>query len=168
MAAAWSKTWTFFENEWHEGNVPLWGVRTHAIWLGSSVFDGARAFEGTAPDLDRHCARVNRSAANFRLKPYSPSGISAAGLRVEIAPNPSANRSVLQFALGSPQPVEIGLYDVKGRRLRTLVSGMQAAGTHRIAFELRTESGRELASGLYLLRVVASGRTTVRRLTVVN
>ena len=45
------------------------GPRTHAAWLGSTVFDGARAFEGVAPDLDRHCARVNQSAINFGLKP---------------------------------------------------------------------------------------------------
>jgi branched-chain amino acid aminotransferase len=67
--ADWSQTWTFFEGEWREGNVPLWGARTHAIWLGSSVFDGARAFEGTAPDLDLHCARVNASARTMFLKP---------------------------------------------------------------------------------------------------
>ena len=41
----------------------------HAFWLGSSVFDGARAFEGVTPDLDRHCARVNRSAKTMWLKP---------------------------------------------------------------------------------------------------
>jgi branched-chain amino acid aminotransferase len=64
-----SQTWTFFEGNWHEGNVPIMGPRTHAAWLGSVVFDGARAFEGVAPDLDRHCARVNRSAVNFKLKP---------------------------------------------------------------------------------------------------
>jgi len=28
-----SKTWTFFEGEWHEGNVPIMGPRTHAAWL---------------------------------------------------------------------------------------------------------------------------------------
>ena len=48
---------------------PFIGVRTHAFWLGSSVFDGARAFEGVTPDLDRHCARLNRSAATMLLKP---------------------------------------------------------------------------------------------------
>jgi branched-chain amino acid aminotransferase len=37
--------------------------------LGSSVFDGARAFEGVAPDLDLHCARINASAASMHLKP---------------------------------------------------------------------------------------------------
>ena len=54
-----------FEGDWHEGNAPIMGPRTHAAWLGSTVFDGARAFEGTTPDLDRHCARVNQSAINF-------------------------------------------------------------------------------------------------------
>ncbi len=67
--ADWSPTWTFFDGQWHEGNVPLWGARTHAIWLGSSVFDGARVFEGVAPDIDQHCARVNSSAKAMGLKP---------------------------------------------------------------------------------------------------
>jgi branched-chain amino acid aminotransferase len=66
---SWSKTWTFFDNAWHEGNVPIMGIRTHAAWLGSSVFDGGRVFEGVAPDLDLHCARVNASAATLMLKP---------------------------------------------------------------------------------------------------
>jgi branched-chain amino acid aminotransferase len=73
MAAQdWSQTWTFYDGGWHEGNVPLWGARTHAIWLGSSVFDGARVFEGVAPDLDLHCARVNASAKTMYLKPEVP------------------------------------------------------------------------------------------------
>jgi branched-chain amino acid aminotransferase len=64
-----SKTWTFFEGDWHEGNVPIMGVRTHAAWLGSCVFDGARVFEGVAPDLDLHCVRINASARALDLKP---------------------------------------------------------------------------------------------------
>jgi len=68
-AATWSKTWTFFNGAWHEGNLPIMGIRTHAAWLGSSVFDGARIFERVAPDLDLHCQRVNASAATMQLKP---------------------------------------------------------------------------------------------------
>jgi branched-chain amino acid aminotransferase len=64
-----SPTWTFFEGGWHRGNVPIVGPRTHGFWLGSTVFDGARAFDGVTPDLDRHCARLNRSAVSFGLKP---------------------------------------------------------------------------------------------------
>jgi branched-chain amino acid aminotransferase len=69
MTRAWSRTWTFFENDWREGNVPIMGPRTHAVWMCSTVFDGARAFEGVTPDLDLHCARVNQSAATLFLKP---------------------------------------------------------------------------------------------------
>ena len=66
---AWSKTVTFFENDWHDGNVPIMGPRTHAAWLCTSVFDGARAFDGVTPDLDLHCARVNESVKAMCLKP---------------------------------------------------------------------------------------------------
>jgi branched-chain amino acid aminotransferase len=49
--------------------VALVGPRSHAMWLGSSVFDGARWFEDVSPDLDLHCERVNRSATALGLKP---------------------------------------------------------------------------------------------------
>ncbi|HSM39896.1 MAG TPA: branched-chain amino acid aminotransferase [Afifellaceae bacterium] len=65
----WSQTWTWIDGDWHEGNVLVMGTRTHSVWLGSSVFDGARRFEGVMPDLDRHCARVNESARALGLKP---------------------------------------------------------------------------------------------------
>jgi branched-chain amino acid aminotransferase len=64
-----STTWTYVEGDWYEGNVALVGPRSHVFWLGSSVFDGARWFEGVAPDLDRHAARVNASAVSLGLKP---------------------------------------------------------------------------------------------------
>ncbi|KFC74212.1 Aminotransferase, class IV [Bosea sp. LC85] len=66
---AWySQTWSWFEGEWHEGNPGIMGPRTHASWLASTVFDGARYFEDKAPDLDKHAARVNRSANVLGLK----------------------------------------------------------------------------------------------------
>lgn len=65
----WSTTWTWMDGTWHSGNVPIVGPRTHAFWLGSSVFDGGRVFDGTMPDVDRHCERVNSSAIALGLKP---------------------------------------------------------------------------------------------------
>lgn len=74
-AAAETETWTFFEGAWHPGNVRLMGPRSHGAWLGSTVFDGARAFEGVTPDLDLHLARVNRSAVALGLKPKVSEGL---------------------------------------------------------------------------------------------
>ena len=67
--ADWSQTWTFLDGDWFEGNAAILGPRSHAMWLGSSVFDGARAFEGVTPDLERHFERVNASATALGLKP---------------------------------------------------------------------------------------------------
>jgi branched-chain amino acid aminotransferase len=62
-------TWTYYKGAWHEGDVRILGAASHATWLGSLVFDGARLFEGVSPDLDRHSARVNASAEVLGLKP---------------------------------------------------------------------------------------------------
>lgn len=64
---AYSQTWTFYEGRWAEGNVAIMGVRTHGAWLGSTLFDGARRFEGVAPDLSLHMKRINESARRFGL-----------------------------------------------------------------------------------------------------
>lgn len=60
---------TWFEGRWHEGDVPVMRAADHGSWLGTTVFDGARWFEGVAPDLDRHMARVNRSAEALMITP---------------------------------------------------------------------------------------------------
>ena len=59
----------YFNGQWAEGEVPLMTSATNAAWLANAVFDGARAFEGVAPDLDLHCQRVIRSAEGLLMKP---------------------------------------------------------------------------------------------------
>ncbi|MEO3427279.1 branched-chain amino acid aminotransferase [Pelagibius sp. CAU 1746] len=70
----------FLDGEWVEGNPPIMGPMTHAAWMASVVFDGARAFEGVTPDLDRHCERLVNSANTFGLK-----ALHSAGEMLEIA-----------------------------------------------------------------------------------
>lgn len=60
---------TYFNGTWHKGNVPVINAADHGAWLGSNVFDGARYFNGVAPDLLAHCQRVNNSAKALMLKP---------------------------------------------------------------------------------------------------
>ena len=69
MANWYSQTWSWFNGAWHEGNPGIMGPRTHASWLASTVFDGARWFDGVAPDMENHAARINRSAQAIGLKP---------------------------------------------------------------------------------------------------
>src|SRR6056297_2094977 len=60
---------TYFDGTWHNGDIPVMRAADHGMWLGSNVFDGARFAHGLAPDLDRHCARVNASAEALMVTP---------------------------------------------------------------------------------------------------
>ena len=60
---------TFWEGRWHDADLPVMRAADHGIWQGSSVFDGARYFDGMCPDLDLHCQRVNRSAQALMITP---------------------------------------------------------------------------------------------------
>lgn len=60
---------TYFNGSWHNGDVMVMRAADHGSWLGSSVFDGARWFDGMCPDLEAHCERVNRSAEALMLNP---------------------------------------------------------------------------------------------------
>lgn len=60
---------TYFNGSWHSGDVAIMSAADHAAWLGSSIFDGARLFDGVTPDLDLHCARANASARALMMEP---------------------------------------------------------------------------------------------------
>lgn len=66
--------WHFWNGEWTDGNPGIMGPLDHGAWLGSTVFDGARAFEGVSPDLDRHCQRLVDSAEAMGLRPLHAAG----------------------------------------------------------------------------------------------
>jgi branched-chain amino acid aminotransferase len=60
---------TYFDGAWHAGDVMIMRAADHGSWLGTTVFDGCRRFDGVTPDLEAHCARVNRSAAALMITP---------------------------------------------------------------------------------------------------
>jgi branched-chain amino acid aminotransferase len=70
---------TYFNGTWHQGDVPIMRAADHGSWLGTTVFDGARQFDGLAPDLEAHCARVVRSASALMINP-TQSGSEIAGI----------------------------------------------------------------------------------------
>jgi len=80
---------TWFEGRWHDGDLPVMRASDHGMWQGSSVFDGARWFDGVCPDLAAHCARVNRSAEALMITPTLTAGeieqIARDGLRAYTA-----------------------------------------------------------------------------------
>lgn len=89
-------SWTWYRGDWYDGNPLIMGPMTHAPWLGSCVFDGSRAFEGVAPDLDLHCQRIVRSAETFGLKVLKSAGEIEELIRDGIAKFPKGTELYLR------------------------------------------------------------------------
>ncbi|HEY6866620.1 MAG TPA: T9SS type A sorting domain-containing protein [Candidatus Eisenbacteria bacterium] len=79
------------------------------------------------------------------------------------APNPARGSTLLAFTLPHEMVAHLALFDVNGRRVRTLVEGMTPAGEHVSSWDLRDDAGREVGAGLYLARFEAEGHVLTRR-----
>jgi hypothetical protein len=107
------------------------------------------------------------------LGPGSTTDVGGAPLSHALAfaaprPNPARARTVLSFALPVGGAATLAVYDMVGRRVRTVSSGRMEAGEHSLAFDLRDDDGRQIPSGLYFVRLEAAGRALVRRLAILK
>ena len=82
------------------------------------------------------------------------------------APNPAANAVVISFGAAREGRVGLVIYDLNGRRVKTLVGDSMPAGFYRRAWNRTTESGHRAPAGLYLVRLEAPGTEIVRRLVI--
>jgi branched-chain amino acid aminotransferase len=64
----------FHNGDWHDECPKVLGPMDHSFWMASTVFDGARSYQGMAPDLDLHCARLARSALALGYNPTMEDG----------------------------------------------------------------------------------------------
>jgi hypothetical protein len=71
---------------------------------------------------------------------------------------------VIEFDLPRAGNVELALFDLAGRHLRTLWSGERADGPARSTWDGRDERGRVVATGIYLCRIQALGRSETHRI----
>jgi murein tripeptide amidase MpaA len=79
------------------------------------------------------------------------------------APNPFGARTSISFGLPAPGEHSLVVYDVAGRRVRTLSRGRKEAGVHAVAWDGRNEIGRLMPSGVYFCTLQAESGALHRR-----
>jgi len=84
------------------------------------------------------------------------------------APNPARGLATLRYGLPRDAAVRLEVYDVNGRRVRTLTDGASAAGDHALTWDLRDDAGHPVEAGLYLARFEAEGHVFTRRLVALR
>lgn len=72
---------------------------------------------------------------------------------ISISPNPFRELAVISYQLQQKGIIELKIYNLKGQLLRHLYSGMQEKGEQVLAWEACDDKGRQLPSGVYLLRI---------------
>jgi len=83
-------------------------------------------------------------------------------------PNPANPSTVISYGLPEALHVQLRIYDMLGREVKTLVEGYQEAGTHQASWNGRNAAGASVASGLYLYRLTAGPFVEVRRLLLLK
>jgi hypothetical protein len=79
-------------------------------------------------------------------------------------PNPFNAATVIRFALPRAVRAELAVFDVTGRKVRSLVSGQLPAGTREVRWDGRDDFGRTVSSGVYLSRLRAGDVTATGRM----
>ncbi len=83
-------------------------------------------------------------------------------------PNPSRGESSIFFALDTQAAVRLDLFDVAGRRVRSLVDALITPGHHAVRFDGRDDRRLDLPAGVYYCRLTAGGRSANQRLVLIR
>jgi hypothetical protein len=81
-------------------------------------------------------------------------------------PNPASEHSSFRLELPVPMRVQVEVFDIGGRQVRTLLDEARGAGVENLAFDLRDEHGSRLAQGIYLVRARLGETAIMRRLVI--
>lgn len=79
------------------------------------------------------------------------------------APNPFRSETALSFDLVSSGLTRLQLYDVSGRRVRSLLDDHREAGTHRVTWDGRDDLGQAVVAGLYFARLEGANDSVTQR-----
>ncbi len=84
------------------------------------------------------------------------------------SPNPFNPSTSISFSLPEAGIASICVYDLKGRKTATLQNGFMGAGKHSIIWNGKDSTGRDVASGVYILRLEAGGKRHSRKVTLLK
>jgi hypothetical protein len=87
---------------------------------------------------------------------------------LENYPNPFNPTTRIEFSLGERAQVSMRIYDMSGKVVRTLVNETMSVGRHSASWNGEDEYGRPVASGIYVCRLEAAGKTALRKMVLLR
>ncbi|HEY3216067.1 MAG TPA: putative Ig domain-containing protein, partial [Candidatus Eisenbacteria bacterium] len=114
-----------------------------------------------------------RDARNHKVevasgRPLVPIRVPTTTSLAPAAPNPFRHGTTLAFALAQPGVVELAVYSVDGRRVRTLIKDSRGPGEYRIVWDGHDDHGNAVGAGIYYARLIAGPRSYGRSMVHVR
>ncbi|MEP0547853.1 MAG: PQQ-binding-like beta-propeller repeat protein [Rhodothermales bacterium] len=160
----------------------LSGADGSTVWgytIGNGTLDQAAEVVAVVPDIDgngapeiavgsRHGRLALLASTGDILTASDDDAIPTAFSLDGGYPNPFREQTTLGYTLPEAVDVRLTVYDVLGRRVRTLVAEPQAAGTYNVVWDGRGAAGARAASGVYIARLEAGRSAATQRLVLVR
>jgi hypothetical protein len=83
-------------------------------------------------------------------------------------PNPFNPTTTIRFEIETGQHVRLGIYDVSGRLVRTLVDEATAPGVNLVRWDGESQNGGEVSSGVYFAHIQTGSRTATRKMVLIR
>jgi len=93
---------------------------------------------------------------------------SGENLSIRSYPNPFNPETNIEYNLKSSVQVSIIIYDIQGKRVKSLADDYRQAGTHTIKWNGLNESGSQVPSGVYFIRIAAGNETLNHRIVMMK
>jgi hypothetical protein len=119
---------------------------------------------------------ANGRAIKFTTDPpdaYPSTGVPEAAETARVAiesvrPNPFNPTATVAYSVAEPARARLGVYDVSGRLVATLVDGDVGAGAHEAVWDGRSDRGEAVASGVYFCRLEALGEDRALKMVLMK
>jgi len=121
-----------------------------------------------APSLDPGFANMQPGPQNpeDHMTPHTSPGLAFA--LSQNTPNPCRLGTTFRFALPEDRNVEMKIFDVSGRAVKTLAQGTMGPGLHTLQWDGTSDAGSRLGSGVYFYRIKAGSDRAERKLVIVD
>lgn len=174
MSSDGGNSWTTVERI-HASTTPNWVEHTFRISPWEFDFTGTVRFQFAAQDGtpttmeclvdDWFVEKLSSNTSDVGTDAPSP----ALALRLDAgAPNPFHSATDLRYTLPSRERVELTIFDVAGRQVRSLISESRDAGEHRVRWDGNDDLGRPAASGNYFARMTVGNWNATRSLVLLR
>ena len=165
--------------DWVGWRLVEWDLEKDSVgsWLGNGKLEGSLRFDsfqlnyqpGTSlPSGQLVFDQLAIAKAIATAVEQPTSNVPDAVALKQNYPNPFNPETRIEYEVNKPGAVEISIFDLLGRQVRTLVSSSHPAGRYTVVWNGRDDAGRSLASGIYIYRLQAGSTLMNKKMTLLK